>query len=97
MIDKNKLNGKVKVKSIKRVDVHEVLSVVTYEEERTKVDVKNCAPSLNLKLTAFQPGGTVIAVRSLTEFGSGAAPSENPSGAKFNKLSFYLSRRVRDR
>ncbi|KAK6633362.1 hypothetical protein RUM44_003964 [Polyplax serrata] len=50
----------------------------------SRVDVS----SVNLK---------VIVVNKLIIPGSRAVPSENPSGARYNKFWFYLSRRVRDR
>lgn len=59
----------------------------------TKVDV----PSLKINLTLDLTGDRVIVVNYLILFGSRAPPSKNHSGARYNRLWFYLSRRVRDR
>lgn len=81
----------------KRGELQKVLSAVENEKNFTKVDVKYCVPSINLNLTVDSKGDRVIVVNTLIQIGSRAPPSENPSGARYNKLWFYLSRRVRDR
>lgn len=94
MIKKNKTS---EIIINKRAELQKVLSAVENEKNVTKVDVKYCVPSINLNLTVDSKGDRVIVVNTLIQFGSRALPSENPLGARYNKLWFYLSRRVRDR